>query len=82
MVDQAMGILKIEEIPTVIRMSHKGTMDNVFDKTSSYTSMIVYEALLCQNFYPSTFSILIVASLSYTLLSFVINLALNGSLPW
>ena len=42
-VNSAMGILEIEEVPAVVRIDKKGTTDEVFDKTSLQIITQVHE---------------------------------------
>ena len=46
MVDLAMGMWKIEEIPTVVSMDKKASTSEVFDETSIQTRRLVHEACL------------------------------------
>ena len=52
MVDPAVGILEIEEIPTLLSINDKGTTDEVFDKKSACMSRMIFKNRLCWNHGP------------------------------
>ena len=43
MVDCAIGILEIEEIPTIVIVNNEGATNNVFDKISAHKGRNVYK---------------------------------------
>ena len=45
-VDPAMDIFEIEEIPTIVDVDSKGTINKISDKKSTHISRIAYKELL------------------------------------
>ena len=81
MVDLAMSMLKIEEIPILVGADKKETTEKVFDETSAYMRTPVYKAWLSP--YPNLgiLTTMTMASSSYTLPCIAITLELMINQP-